>query len=230
MRTLLLLLGIYSVAAAQPAAPAASNAPASPPSGERETVRDIDGNVYHTVRIGDQVWLRENLRTTRYRNGDRIPTTNPATRDIANEAEPKYQWSFGGSERNAEVYGRLYTFHAVADPRGICPEGWRVPTNADWMKLLNFLGRHEVAGGKLKETGTAHWAAPNTGATNESGFTALPGAGRLPDGAFRNLGRFGAWWTASGSYWYIECDAPNALRTYIYQSGAFGFSVRCIKN
>jgi len=139
------------------------------------TVTDVDGNVYHTVEIGTQVWMVENLKTTKYRNGDLIGTTTPATLDISSEATPKYQWAFEGNESNVNTYGRLYTWWAVTDIRGVCPTGWHVPTEDDWITLTTYLGGEDVAGGKLKEAGTTHWWAPNEGATNSSGFTALPG-------------------------------------------------------
>src|SRR4029078_12512714 len=134
------------------------------------TVTDIDGNVYHTVTIGTQVWMVENLKTTKYRNGDLIGTTIPATLDISSESTPKYQWAYKGEESNVATYGRLYTWYAVADSRNVCPTGWHVPSDAEWTTLTTYLGGESVAGGKLKENGTVHWESPNTGATNESGF------------------------------------------------------------
>jgi uncharacterized protein (TIGR02145 family) len=196
---------------------------------------DADGNIYTSVTIGKQTWLVENLKTTRYLNGDVIPTTTPANRDISGEAEPKYQWAYNGDERYAEIYGRLYTWYAISDERGVCPAGWHVPTDRDWSVLTDFLGRDLVAGGKLKAEGTEFWAEPNTGATNETGFTALPGGARNLNGSFYNVMKFGAWWTASSSdsgafYRNIEYDDPNVFRNYFYSSKNFGFAVRCIKN
>jgi uncharacterized protein (TIGR02145 family) len=200
-----------------------------------DSVTDFDGNVYRTVTIGNQVWLRENLKTTHFRNGDRIPTTSPAFRDISQDTEPAFQWPYGGDETNAPEYGRLYTFYVVSDPRGVCPSGWHVPSLSEWQALINHLGTSHEAGGKIKASGFSHWNEPNSGATNETGFTALPGGSRNEDGSFRNLGEFGSWWTSSPSdrganYFYIEHDAPNIFRTYIYQSKLYGFSVRCIKD
>ena len=123
------------------------------------TVPDIDGNVYNTVTIGTQVWMAENLKTTKYRNGDLIGTTTPATLDISGESYTKYQWAYDGNESNVATYGRLYTWYAVTDTRNVCPTGWHVPTDAEWTTLTTFLGGESVAGGKLKETGTTHWAS-----------------------------------------------------------------------
>jgi uncharacterized protein (TIGR02145 family) len=216
-----------------------------------ETVTDIDGNVYQTIRIGSQIWMKENLRVRRYRNGDPIPTTNPLTLDVDVEGKidkrgarylstppgqlnlqlPVYQWAYNGDESIAAVYGRLYTWYAVGDSRNICPEGWHVSTDREWADLILFLGKDIVAGGKLKETGTGHWAEPNTAATNESGFTALGGGGRNVDGTFSNLKKYGAWWTSSpGVYRHIEHDDPYTYRNYYTNSKALGFSVRCVKD
>jgi len=143
---------------------------------DKASVTDIDGNVYQTVSIGTQVWMKENLKVTRYRNGDIITPTNPATLDISGESAPKYQWAYNGDEGNVAVYGRLYTWYAATDLRNVCPSGWHLPTDTEWTTLTTFLGGFKVAGGKLKETGSAHWQSPSTGATNQSGFTALPGS------------------------------------------------------
>src|SRR5262245_32163336 len=103
------------------------------------TVTDIDGNVYHTVNIGTQVWMLENLKTTKYRNGDLIETTTPATLDITSESTPKYQWAYNGEENNAATYGRLYTWYAATESRNVCPSGWHVPSDVEWTTLSNFL-------------------------------------------------------------------------------------------
>ena len=107
---------------------------------ETAPVTDIDGNQYNTVTIGNQVWMAENLKTTKYQNGDEIGTTTPATLDISGETSPKYQWAYNGSEANVNTYGRLYTWYAVADERNICPAGWHVPSDDEWKTLEMFLG------------------------------------------------------------------------------------------
>lgn len=208
---------------------------AQQPGGAGGTVTDIDGNVYKTVTIGGQVWMAENLKTTRYRNGDAIGSTASPTSDISGESAPKYQWAYAGDERNAATYGRLYAWYVVADSRGLCPAGWHAPVNAEWTVLETFLGGEIPAIGKLKEAGTAHWKSPNTGATNTSGFTALPAGGRWPTGEFVQLGEH-------GHYWAADKFAPDwAWRILLrYDGGAhqhrgsaspkIGWPVRCLRD
>jgi uncharacterized protein (TIGR02145 family) len=197
------------------------------------TVTDIDGNVYHTVTIGTQTWMAEDLKTTRYRNGDSIGTTNPDTFDISSESAPKYQWAYNGDESNVATYGRLYTWYAATDKRTIAPAGWHVPTNAEWDTLTNYLGGKIAAQAKLKEAGTKHWNSPNDG-TNESGFTALPGGNHWGN-KFLGMGEFTHWWTATAY------DTQFAWRRILKNDGAqknfkgyarknIGWLVRCIKD
>jgi uncharacterized protein (TIGR02145 family) len=201
------------------------------------TIIDIDGNVYKTVDIGSQVWMAENLKSTRYSNGDTIGTTNPDTLNIRYQDAPKYQWAYAGIDSIVAIYGRLYTWYVVADKRNICPEGWHVSTDADWRNLTKFLGGDSLAQGKLKEAGTKHWNSPNTGATNESGFTALPGGNRWDYGRFLGIGEFTHWWTATEN----EKDTCMAWRRILvnkqpaknYRGTAdkkLGWYVRCVKD
>ena len=199
------------------------------------SVTDIDGNVYQTVTIGSQVWMAENLKTTRYRNGDTIGTTIPATLDISSEDMPRYQWAYNGDESNVNVYGRLYTWYAATDNRKIAPEGWHVPTNAEWTTLIDFLGGEEVAAGKLKESGLSHWKSPNANSTNESGFTALPAGSRWHTGEFVQLGEYVHFWAADQQYpdwaWRVLLRYDESLQN---QRGSaspkIGWPVRCIKD
>ncbi|MFA5849418.1 MAG: LruC domain-containing protein [Bacteroidales bacterium] len=199
-----------------------------------ESVTDVDGNIYTVVTIGTQTWMGSNLKTTRYRNNDLIGTTTPATLDISGESSPKYQWAYGGNEANVTSYGRLYTWYAVNDSRNICPVGWHVPTDAEWTTLSTFLGGLSVAGGKLKEEGTGHWATPNSGATNSSGFTFLPGGFHRSSGIFDTMGDYGLLWssteisTTNAGYLYMS-KYNDDLFMYDYTM-SYGFSVRCIKN
>jgi len=198
------------------------------------SVTDKDGNVYTSVTIGTQVWMAENLKTTKYLNGDPIGTTTPATLDISGESTPKYQWAYGGDESKAATYGRLYTWYAATDPRNICPTGWHVPTDAELTTLTAYLGGDSIAGAKLKGTGTGCWNSPNTGATNESGFAALPGGYRGYEGSSHYIGYTGYWWSST------EFDANNAWFLGLYYNGITdhnlsnskmaGFSVRCLKD
>jgi uncharacterized protein (TIGR02145 family) len=206
------------------------------------TAEDIDGNVYMTVRIGTQTWMRENLKTTKYRNGDLIGTTTPVNKNITGESTPKYQWAYNGNESNVATFGRLYTWYAVTDRRGLCPTGWHAPTDAEWTTLTTYLGGEDVAGGKLKEKGTLHWKSPNTGASNEFGFTALPGGWRSHsskgdyDNKFSNIGYDGSWWSATewdeNWAWYRSLNRSN-IDNSREDASIFkdeGMSVRCMKD
>ena len=198
------------------------------------TIADVDGNVYNTVTIGTQVWMKENLKTTKYRNGNLIGTTTPATLDINSESTPKYQWAYDGNESNVATYGRLYTWYAVTDTRNVCPTGWHVPTDAEWTVLTTFLGGDNVAGGILKEIGTTHWATPNTGATNETGFTALPSGYRYDNSTFNKIGYFGNWWRSSqyatGNAWDLGMGYDGSAVGRSGHGMHDGFSVRCLKD
>jgi len=200
--------------------------------GQSGTVSDVNGNSYPTIVIGTQTWMAANLKTTSYRNGNAIPTTSPATQDVSS-GTPKYQWSYAGNDGNVATYGRLYTWYAVVDSRGVCPTGWSIPTYDEWTTLSDYLGGLDAAGGKLKETGTAHWTTPNTKATNETGFTGGPGGYRGMYGPFNNIGSGGFWWGT-------EYDETRAWYGYLsYDNGGFdvspngyksrALSVRCIK-
>jgi len=199
-----------------------------------QTVKDIDGNVYTSVTIGTQVWMVENLKTTKYRNGDLIGTTTTATLDISLETTPKYQWAYDGNESNVNTYGRLYTWYAVTDSRNVCPAGWHVPSYDEWTTLITYLGGESVAGGKLKKTGTTHWESPNTGATNETGFAALPSGYRTNDGTYLVIGYGGYWWSSterSSTYAFSRSmyyDYSDVSRSFF--SKGLGFSVRCLRD
>lgn len=195
-----------------------------------EKVTDKDLNFYNTVTIGTQIWMVENLKTTKFSNGDAIPTT---TLDISHQSEPKYQWAYNDDSTNVTTYGRLYTWSAVIDTRNICPTGWHVPSDAEWETLKTNLGGDAVAGGKLKESGTTHWLAPNVGTSNETGFTALPGGYRSINGAYVGI-NLSCW------FWSTSDDSPLGWGQALYNdeislirwgfNKSAGVSVRCIKN
>jgi uncharacterized protein (TIGR02145 family) len=199
------------------------------------TSTDPDGNIYNSIIIGTQVWMKENLRTTKYRNGDIIGSTTPTTLDISSQSTPQYQWASGNNESNVAIFGRLYTWYAVTDTRNICPVGWHVPTSSSWTILTDFLGGTAVAGGKLKEIGTTYWLSPNTGASNESGFSGLPGGWRNADGGFGNTSGNGYWWSSkeinitSAESRYAGATYTD-LNTENSTSKKTGISVRCIKD
>lgn len=171
-----------------------------PDSSLPTAVFDNSGNQYAAITIGNQVWLNENLRTTRYNNGDNIASTDNASIDITAEVNPKYQWIyFEGSEPIGTGIGRLYTWHVINDPRKICPPGFRVATESDWNALNTFLGGNFVInGGKLKLQGTGLWQSPNLGATNDVGFNGLPSGSRLPDGTFTGYKTNAVLWSSTG--------------------------------
>jgi len=196
------------------------------------TVRDKSGNTYNTIKIGDQLWLAENLKTTRYNDGDSIPLVTDNT-EWSNLTTPGYCWYDNDEMTYGYFYGALYNWYAVNTGK-LCPTGWHVPTDDEWTTLVNYLGGESVAGGKMKETGTVHWSSPNTGATNESGFTALPGGYRGDLAAFRNIGTHADWWysTQSGTTdaWSrsLSYDVVNSYRNL--RDMKYGFSVRCLKD
>jgi uncharacterized protein (TIGR02145 family) len=199
------------------------------------TCTDYDGNVYETVTIGDQEWMAENLKVTHYRNGDPLLTgvSNPDWRYCPTGAYAIYN----NDPINGEIYGYLYNWRAVDDSRNIAPEGWHVPSDAEWNILVEFLGSD--AGGKLKEAGYDHWNPPNTGATNESGFTALASGNRsYYHGGFRELGNSEFYWTSTYSGWggsyyeawvhYVQYGTSYTQRIDL-PIGA-GISIRCVKD
>lgn len=194
----------------------------------QNSVKDADGNIYRTVKIGKQEWMAENLKTTRFNNGDVIGTTVPANKNINGEKKLDYQWVYDGKEENANIYGRLYTWHAAMDKRGLCPQGWHLPSIAEWAALAESLGGVSLAGGKLKETGTSHWQTPNVGASDATGFTAVPGGGRLSDGTFNDMGTGAIWWTDTGDGYYLNYSDGYLHRYFFVKSS--GFSVRCVKD
>jgi len=176
-----------------------------------ETFTDSrDGNVYKTVKIGNQFWMAENL----------------AYMPISGN-----YWAYDNNISNISVYGYLYDWNTACK---VCPKGWHLPSDAEWSELSDSLGGINVAGGKFKETGTTHWNSPNTGATNETGFTALPGGYRDFYGPFAAIGESGLWWSATefdttvAWYRYMKFNYSNVYRGS-YDKEA-GFSVRCVKD
>ena len=200
-------------------------------------LRDYDGNTYTTVTLGDQVWTVENLRTAHYNNGDPIPNVTDGT-EWTGLTSGAWVW-FMNDNQYENDFGKLYNWFAVSDPRSLCPSGWHVPSDTEWQTLIDFLGGWEIAGGKLKTTGTLEagtglWASPNTGATNESGFSALPGGIRDSDSQFHFLYSIGYWWSST------DVSNDSAWERVMYYDGIHvarhgflktkGFSVRCIKD
>jgi len=196
-------------------------------------VYDIDGNGYDTVRIGTQIWTVQNLRSTHFRNGDSIPGGHTAQQLslLLTPARILYK----GDSAHFREYGFLYNWYAVADTRGLAPQGWHIPSNEEWTVLSEYLGGDSVAGGKLKAAGTDSWAAPNTGASNESGFSALPAGWFSGYGAFYNSEGTWASFYSSSSHDFGNCYSWGiywnriSLDHGIYYKQA-GRSIRCIKD
>ena len=197
------------------------------------TFKDYDGNLYSSIKIGNQVWMAENLKTTHYANGDAIPD-GTGEDNISGEPDPEYWFVYNDDLNNVYTYGRLYTWYTVINSANICPDGWHVPSDAEWTQLTNYLEGASVAGGKLKETGTTHWNSPNTGATNESGFTGLPGGYRFFNGAFNYIGISAYWWSSTefnaSSAWKHNLDYDNAGIYRGFNNKKFALSVRCVRD
>lgn len=202
------------------------------PVVEMGSVTDIDGNEYKTAKIGSQWWMLENLRVTHYGNGDNIPLI-PDNNDWILNNTGAY-CNYNNDANIAETYGCLYNWFAVTDARQLAPSGWHIPSDNDWQTLSDFLGGDNVAGGKMKEAGIIHWQSPNTGATNESVLSLLPGGFRLYNGTYSNLGYNALFWSSTerDSYnaWYrlLSFDNTNAYKSS--HDKEFGMSVRCVKN
>ena len=219
----------------------------TPPETDAATVTDIDGNVYRTVEIGNQVWMAENLRISRYRNGDEIANIIESDEWQNLAQQQTGAWAYYNNRPENEIYGKLYNWYAVNDSRGLCPDGWRVATDNDWQQLERYLGMAAAqasstgwrgadanVGGKLKDAGTHYWRGPNVGANNESGFSAMAGGYRFTSGTYSYLSFFGYLWTAT------EADINTAWRRLLFNNREsinrmnydkrYGFSVRCVQN
>ncbi len=198
-----------------------------------QTITDYDDNVYDTVIIGTQVWMKQNLKVTHYNNGSIIPNVadSAAWVNLITGARCYYK---NDSVTYDSVYGALYNWYAVNDINGICPEGWHVSTDDDWQMAEAYLGGTDVAGGKMKEADTLHWASPNIEATNSSRFTGLPGGMRDPDSKFDYVVEFGMWWANS------EYNTSFVWSTYLWNLAThvdhnpipknYALSIRCVKD
>jgi uncharacterized protein (TIGR02145 family) len=194
------------------------------------SVTDVDGNEYKTILIGDQTWMVSNLKTTRYNDGTPIPLV-PDAASWTGLSSPACCWQNNDPARKI-TYGVLYNWYTV-NTGMLCPVGWHVATDTEWTTLISYLGGENIAGGKLKESGFRHWVSPNTGATNEVAFSALPGGDRLSgsDAVFEKLGEMGCWWTIAsndgqGVGRIISVNNINVRKSYIPKKN--GMSVRCV--
>jgi uncharacterized protein (TIGR02145 family) len=204
-----------------------------------------DGNVYKWVKIGSQIWMAENLKY--------LPSVSASTE--GSQTEPHYYvYGYNGTDvttakatDNYKTYGVLYNWAAAMNGenssntipsgvQGICPEGWHLPSVEEWKQLINYLGGEEVAGGKLKEIGTINWTTPNTRATNETGFTAIPGGSRSNEGTFLDIGNFGTWHHTGERYDFrsgppkVSFNNSNISSSRIDLDAELGFSCRCLKD
>jgi uncharacterized protein (TIGR02145 family) len=203
-------------------------------------ITDIDGNNYSTIIINGQEWMAENLRTTSYSNGDSITNVTDETQwsNLSTGA-----WAHYNNDSQFEnPFGKLYNWYAVKDSRNVCPTGWNVPSDNEWNTFINYLDPNadggniypNIAGGKMKSVGTQYWQSPNTDATNESGFSGLPGGYRNSYGIFHEAASHCYWWgsveKSSNSAWYrcLFNSSGEAYRDFFLNSA--GLSVRCIKN
>ncbi|HRH68722.1 MAG TPA: fibrobacter succinogenes major paralogous domain-containing protein [Flavobacteriales bacterium] len=210
------------------------------PCSDTPIVTDIDGNAYGTVQIGSQCWMAQNLTTTRYRDGSMIQHVTDDATWVASTASGGVWCNYLNGLDEGSTYGKLYNWYAVDDTRGVCPQGWHMPSDEEWTQLVDDLGGQTVAGGKLKSTATGNglgqWQAPNPGATNETGFTGLGGGSRGSNAAFAYEGQLGGWWSASEDAgvptqaWtrQLNCFGANAGRASFGKGDAI--SVRCIRD
>jgi uncharacterized protein (TIGR02145 family) len=203
------------------------------------TISDIDGNTYNTVLIGTQCWTKENLKVTKYNDGTVIPLNNTNTsgtvstvwQGLTTGAYTVYD-NESNTGANATNYGFLYNWFAAAGiitnggspTKNICPTDWHVPTDTEWTALTDSIGGTSVAGGKMKSIGTTYWNSPNTDATNESGFSALPGGGRSYDGSFVVIRNYAFFWSTS------EKVNPNAWGRWLTHNSSYVDRVFCFKS
>jgi uncharacterized protein (TIGR02145 family) len=197
------------------------------------SITDVDGNIYTSVTIGTQTWMVENLKTTKLNDGTELPViTNNTT--WGNLSTPGYCWYNYEETGNKNTYGALYNWFTVKTDK-LCPEGWHVPADAEWDALINHLGGAGVAVGKMKGAGMmSHWGGNNMGATNETGFTALPGGFCGSDGMFTGLDSNGYWWSGTendqANAWYRIIGSDNSQVDRGFGLKLEGCSVRCIQN
>ena len=195
-------------------------------------VKDIEGNTYRTIRIGDQLWMAENLRTGKFNDNTDIPLVEDSTA-WSQLKTPGFCWYDNNKAGYKDTYGALYNGYTV-NTGNLCPTGWHVPTHDEWNQLREFSGDTITAGGKLKETGTLYWKIPNTGAVNSTGFKALPAGIRYFEGSFSSISYFTAFWsstvTGNNTSYYLSLYYRDAVARINKISQSDGLSIRCIKD
>ncbi len=204
-----------------------------------EVIRDIDGNRYRTLQVGDQVWMAENLRTKNYNDGTPIPQITDYE-EWAGLNTPAYCW-YNNDSIQGETYGALYNWYVVETDK-LCPEGWHVPSDEEWIELVGGISNPSTAGGILKEKGNEHWRSPNEGASDDIGFSALPGGYRSYLGTFNLERASGYWWSSTEANWYSATDDGSSrviFRSVQHDNAQLirhisektnGFSIRCVKD
>ena len=201
-------------------------------SAQDGTIKDIDGNVYHVIKIGTQRWMQENLKTAHYRDGTPIiEMENSAKWVNVGESKTGAWCYYDNNEGNNPTYGKLYNWYAVADTHHLCPTGWHVPSKVEWDVLTDYLGGYKVAGGRIKAM--TLWKTRNKGADNSSGFTALPGGYRdTARTIFHYLGGIGDFWSSTENNIFLAWDCYlgyNYSKVYCGPYGkGNGYSVRCV--
>lgn len=197
------------------------------------SVTDVEGNVYPTIKIGQQEWMVENLKTTTYNDGTPIPNVTDMSA-WANLASDAYSW-FDNDVSNKDLYGALYNWSAV-NKKTLCPTGWAIPSSDSWGVIVSTEGGKSVAGGRMKEVGTKLWQAPNAGATNQSGFSARPAGARFLDGSFVYKGQYAFWWCSDekllslpATAWFWNVSAADTASTGGQSQLPMGYSVRCVR-
>ncbi|HEX3696213.1 MAG TPA: fibrobacter succinogenes major paralogous domain-containing protein [Polyangia bacterium] len=198
------------------------------------SLTDVEGNVYPTIKIGQQEWMVKNLKTVTYNDGTPIPnvTDGPTWSTLASDA---YSW-YDNAVGNKDVYGALYNWYAV-NTKKLCPTGWSMPSNGSWSTLVTAVGGDSVAGGRTKEVGTTLWQPPNTGATNQSGFSARPAGFRNVAGSFDEKGQNGIWWSSDqkivslpGTAYFSHVTSTSSALVSATSPFTTGYSVRCFRS
>ena len=203
------------------------------PNIQAETITDNNNNTYRTVTIGNQIWMQDNLNIANYRNGDiiRQAKTNEEWNDAGANGEGVWCY-YNNDPANGKIYGKLYNWYAVHDPRGLAPAGWHIPTDKEWNKVTSELGGDIIAGGKMKFNDISQWKSPNIGSNNSSNFSAVPGGLRGIDGNFSFIGESAYFWTSSeyspttAFYRVMNHHLSTVVRSS--EEKIDGLSVRCI--
>ena len=229
------LAGTLAVALVSACSSCGSQAAGNPPPIPTPTgsVTDVEGNVYPTIKIGQQEWMVQNLKTTTYNDGTAIPNVTDMS-TWANLSSDAYSWC-DNDVANKDIYGALYNWNAV-NKKTLCPTGWSIPSSDSWGVLVSTEGGKSVAGGRMKEVGTTLWQAPNAGATNQSGFSARAAGARYLDGSFVYKGQYAFWWCSDekllslpATAWFWDVSAADGASTGGQSQLPMGYSVRCVR-